>query len=161
MPDGSSLAETRLQLGVAIGQIARRWRARLDQRIAPFGLTEARWLVLLSLARRGDGITQKDLAARLRIEAPTLVRTLDWLEGQGFVERRPVPRDRRAKTIHLTEAARPVVQRIEAEASAVRAEILAGIPDEELALCLAVLRRVGDGLARMEEEPSGGHRPPE
>ncbi|MBR0682608.1 MarR family transcriptional regulator [Roseomonas eburnea] len=160
MPDGNSLAETRWQLGVAIGQIARRWRARLDQRIAPFGLTEARWLVLLSLARRGDGITQKGLAARLRIEAPTLVRTLDWLEAQGFVERRAAPRDRRAKTIHLTEAARPVLQRIEAEASVVRAEILAGIPEEELALCLAVLQRVGEGLARMEEEPSVGHRPP-
>ncbi|MBR0672491.1 MarR family transcriptional regulator [Neoroseomonas soli] len=159
MPDGSSLAETRWQLGVAIAQIARRWRARLDQRIAPFGLTEARWLVLLSLARRGDGITQKDLAARLRIEAPTLVRTLDWLEAQGFVERRAAPRDRRAKTIHLTEAARPLVRRIEAEAAAVRGEILAGIAEEELALCLGVLHRVAEGLARMEEDPADGHRP--
>ena len=128
MPDGSGLAQTRWQLGVAIGQIARRWRSRLDQRIAPFGLTEARWLVLLSLARRGDGITQTALAARLRIEAPTLVRTLDWLEREGFVERRAAPQDRRAKTIHLTDLAHPVVQRIEAEATIVRAEILAGIP---------------------------------
>lgn len=158
MPDGSSLAQTRWQLGVAISQIARRWRARLDQRIAPFGLTEARWLVLLSLARRGDGITQKDLAARLSIEAPTLVRTLDWLESQGFVERRAVPHDRRAKTIHLTAKARPVVLRIEAAAAAVRAEILVDIPEQDLAVCLAVLGRVAQGLARTEEEPDGGYR---
>ncbi len=161
MPDGSGLAQTRWQLGVAIGQIARRWRARLDQRIAPFGLTEARWLVLLSLARRGDGITQGALAARLRIEAPTLVRTLDWLEAQGFVERRVTPQDRRAKTIHLTKKAHPVVLRIEEEAAGVRAEILAGIPEEELALCLAVLQRVAAGLARVEEENVHGHRPAE
>lgn len=159
MPDGSGLAQTRWQLGVAIGQIARRWRARLDQRIAPFGLTEARWLVLLSLARRGDGITQTVLAARLRIEGPTLVRTLDWLQRQGFVERRVTPRDRRAKTIHLTQKARPVVLRIEEEAATVRGEILAGIPEEELALCLTILQRVADGLARVEEEASDGHRP--
>jgi len=158
MPDGSSLAQTRWQLGVAISQIARRWRARLDQRIAPFGLTEARWLVLLSLARRGDGVTQKDLAARLAIEAPTLVRTLDWLQRQGFVERRAVPSDRRAKTIHLTDKARPVVLRIEAEAAAVRAEILADIPEHDLAACLAVLGRVAQGLARTEEGPVGGYR---
>jgi MarR family transcriptional regulator for hemolysin len=158
MLDGTSLAQTRWQLGVAIGQIARRWRARLDQRIAPFGLTEARWLVLLSLARRGDGVTQKDLAARLAIEAPTLVRTLDWLQRQGFVERRAVPSDRRAKTIHLTDKARPVLLRIEAEAAAVRAEILADIPEQDLTACLAVLGRVAQGLARSEEDPADGYR---
>ena len=159
MPDGSNLAQVRWELGVAIAQIARRWRARLDQRIGPFGLTEARWLVLLSLARRGDGIPQKALAARLRIEAPTLVRTLDWLERQGFVERRAIAQDRRAKTIHLTDTARPVVLRIETEAAAVRAEILAGIPEDELALCLAVLKRVAAGLDGAEEGPVDGHRP--
>ncbi len=158
MPDGPGLAQTRWQFGVAIAQIARRWRLRLDQRIAPFGLTEARWLVLLSLARRGDGVTQKDLAARLAIEAPTLVRTLDWLEQEGFVARRPVPEDRRAKTIHLTESARPMVLRIEAEASAVRAEILADIPEADLSACLAVLQRVAEGLAKIEEGPRDGHR---
>jgi MarR family transcriptional regulator for hemolysin len=159
MPDGSNLAQVRWELGVAIAQIARRWRATLDQRIAPFGLTEARWLVLLSLARRGDGIPQKSLAARLRIEAPTLVRTLDWLEGQGFVERRAITRDRRAKTIHLTETARPVVLRIEAEAAKVRAEILAGIPEEELAFCLAILKRVAAGLEAAEGGAADGYRP--
>jgi MarR family transcriptional regulator for hemolysin len=50
----------------------------------------------------------------------------------------------------LTEAARPVLQRIEAEAAAVRAEILEGIPEEDLAMCLAVLDRVAQGLARTE-----------
>jgi len=150
MPDGSDLSQTRWRLGVAIAQIARRWRVRLDQRILPFGLTESRWLVLLSLARRGDGVTQKDLARRLAVEGPTMVRTLDWLEGQGFVERRAAAGDRRAKTIHLTEAARPVLQQIEAEAAAVRGEILEGIPEEDLAMCLSVLDRVAQGLAQSE-----------
>ncbi|MFM7780023.1 MAG: MarR family transcriptional regulator [Alphaproteobacteria bacterium] len=81
MPDGSEISQARWRLGVAIAQIARRWRVRLDQRILPFGLTESRWLVLLSLARRGDGVTQKDLAGRLAVEGPTMVRTLDWLEA--------------------------------------------------------------------------------
>ena len=145
MPDGSDISQARWRLGVAIAQIARRWRVRLDQRILPFGLTESRWLVLLSLARRGDGVTQTDLAGRLAVEGPTMVRTLDWLEAQGFVERRAAPGDRRAKTIHLTEAARPVLQNIEAEA-----EILEGIPEEDLAMCMAVLDRVAQGLARTE-----------
>jgi MarR family transcriptional regulator for hemolysin len=159
MPKDTAHAETRQLLGFTIGQIARRWRACLDQRIAPHGLTEARWLTLLNLARHGDGITQKDLAARLRVEAPTLVRTLDWLERQGFVERREAAQDRRAKTVHLTPHARPLTLRIEAEAAAVRAEILAGIPEAELAMCLGVLQRVMQGLATLEEGRDDGYRP--
>jgi MarR family transcriptional regulator, transcriptional regulator for hemolysin len=165
MPDGSSLTQTQWRLGQAIGQIARRWRARLDARIAEFGLTEARWLALLHLARGGDGLTQKQLAARLVVEGPTLVRTLDWLEAEGLVERREAAHDRRAKTLHLTLKARPLTERIEAAATQVRAEILAGIPEVELALCLSVLERVAAGLSTCPvplpppPEDADGHRP--
>ncbi|SDB66565.1 MarR family transcriptional regulator [Belnapia rosea] len=153
MRDGSTLAHTQWRLGLTIAQIARRWRGRLDARIADFGLTEARWLALLTLSRYGDGLTQKDLANRLLIEGPTLVRTLDWLEGEGLVERRSSAQDRRAKTLHLTERAGPLIQRIEAAATIVRAEILADIPEDDLAACLAVLERVATGLAT---PPAGG-----
>jgi MarR family transcriptional regulator for hemolysin len=167
MIDGPSLARTQWRLGVTISRIARRWRGRLDARIAEFGLTEARWLALLHLARGGDGLTQKQLAARLSIEGPTLVRTLDWLEREGLVERREAARDRRAKTLHLTRKARPLIERIEAAATEVRAEILAGIPEAELAACLQVLERVaervgaclpGTAPAAAQEDPANGHR---
>jgi MarR family transcriptional regulator, transcriptional regulator for hemolysin len=153
MRDGSTLAHTQWRIGITIAQIARRWRARLDQRIAEYGLTEARWLALLAISRGGEGMTQKDLAGRLLIEGPTLVRTLDWLEGEGLVERREAPHDRRAKTLHLTAKARPLIHRIEAAAIGVRAEILAGIPEAELANCLAVLERVAVGLAAPAPPP--------
>lgn len=150
-------------LGNTIGLIARRWRAKMDARIAGFGLTEARWRTLLHMARNGDGLTQKDLAARLGIEAPTLVRTLDWLEAEGLVERRPAPQDRRAKTVHLTAKAGPIIQAIENVATGVRAEMMDGIPEAELAACLSVLGRIVDGLAALPDEapvkePDRGHR---
>ena len=163
MPPRSSLAQTQWLLGNTIGLIARRWRAKMDARIASFGLTEARWRTLLHMARNGDGLTQKDLAARLVIEAPTLVRTLDWLEAEGLVERRPAPQDRRAKTVHLTAKAGPIIQAIEDVASGVRAEMMEGIPEAELAACLTVLGRIVEGLAALpddapEKEPERGHR---
>lgn len=152
MQDGKALAHLQWRLGRAIGQIHRRWRARLDARMVGFGLTEARWLPLLHLARGGDGLTQKELAARLAVEGPTLARTLDWLEREGFVERRAVPHDRRAKTIHLTPRARALHGRIEEAAAAVRAEILEGIPEADLAACLGVLEEVA---ARLGAAPAG------
>ena len=159
MPGRPSLAQTQWLLGITIGQIARRWRGKLDARIAAFGLTEARWLTLLHLARGGDGLTQKDLAARVSVEAPTLVRTLDWLEREGLVERRGAPHDRRAKTVHLTAKAGPLIRAIEDVATGVRAEMMAGIPEAELAACLSVLGRIAEGLAALPDAAPAPNRP--
>lgn len=149
-------------LGVLIGQVARRWRSRLDRRLEGFGLTEARWLTLLQLARGGSGVTQKDLAARVGVEAPTLVRTLDRLEEEGLVARRESGGDRRAKTVHLCDRAGPVLHMIEAAASTLRAEVLAGVSEAELEICHSVLARIAANLAAehqaVECGPGDGHR---
>lgn len=165
MEDPQTLAQLQWRLGRTIGQISRRWRARLDARMAAYGLTEARWLPLLHLARAGDGLTQKELAARLGVEGPTLVRTLDWLQREGFVERRAVPHDRRAKTIHLTPRAKALQRHIEEAAGMVRAEILEGVSEADIVACLRVLEGVAAGLgaapalpARVPEEEAHGHR---
>ena len=153
MRDGQTpLYGLQWRLGRAIGHISRRWRSRLDARMAGFGLTEARWLPLLALARWGDGVTQKDLAASLGVEGPTLVRTLDWLEREGMVERRSLPADRRAKTVHLTPRAAALYQGIEREAAAIRAEILDGVTEAEIETCLRVLDRIA---ARLGVPPPG------
>jgi MarR family transcriptional regulator for hemolysin len=133
--------------GVLLGQIARRWRLRLDRRLQAFGLTEARWLTLLQLARGGGGLVQKELAARVGVEGPTLVRTLDRLEQEGLVVRHEAVQDRRAKTVHLTDKATPTLRLIEDTATEVRAELLAGVTDAELDACKGVLERIAGNLA--------------
>ena len=159
-----ALPQLQWRLGRAIGQISRRWRSRLDGRMAGFGLTEARWLPLLHLARWGDGLSQKEAAASLGVQGATLVRTLDWLERQDLVERRPDPHDRRAKTVHLTPRARALHREIEGESAAVRADILDGISEAELLTCLAVLDRIASRLGAppapgpAQEEARRGHR---
>ncbi|MBR0682097.1 MarR family transcriptional regulator [Roseomonas eburnea] len=148
------------RFGVLLGQIARHWRARLDRRLSEFGLTDARWVTLLHLARSGDGLTQKDLAARVGVGGPTLVRTLDRLEREGMVVRVGDVQDRRAKTVHLTAKAIPVLRLIEENAAAVRSELLDGISAAELDLCLAVFDRVAANLAATpaRTDCENGHR---
>jgi len=148
------------QFGVLLGQIARHWRARLDRRLSAFGLTDARWVTLLHLARSGDGLTQKDLAARVGVGGPTLVRTLDHLEREGLVMRVGDTQDRRSKTVHLTTKAMPVLRLIEETAVAVRSELLVGISEADLEVCLAVFGRVAANLAGGPTTPDceNGHR---
>ena len=66
----------------------------LDQRLSERGASIWNW-VLLREATRASGASQRELADLMHIEPPTLVRHLDRLEADGYVERRPDPDDRR------------------------------------------------------------------
>ena len=46
-------ASTREIVGMTLGRTARMWRNKLDERLSPLGLTQARWLVLMHLSRMG------------------------------------------------------------------------------------------------------------
>ena len=81
-------------------------RRRFDQRIADFGLRDAQWRVI-SLLSRSEGLTQTELAALMGVHKAPLGEHLDRLERQGWVQRRPDPRDRRANTLFIPAQAKP------------------------------------------------------
>jgi len=130
---------------------SRMWRRHLDLRFRDLDLSQARWSVLFELSRTEE-VTQIELARTLGIEAATLVRLLDGLEGAGLIERRPSAEDRRAKTLHLTETAVPLIVRMEEISVASRAEILEGISQQDLRIATKVLTRIA---ARLENLSSG------
>ena len=76
---------------------------------------------MLGYLARHEGINQAGLADLLEIKPMTLVRQLDRMEEDGWIERRPDPADRRARRLVLTEKARPILARILDLSSAVRA----------------------------------------
>lgn len=131
-----------------LGRVHRKWRARLDDCLKDTGLTQARWHALLTIWRQKTPLTQRELAQSLGIEGPTLVRILDALEKDGLIERCAAEGDRRAKYIKPTEAARPLMAKIERIAGDLRAELLKDIPAEHLAIATSVLQGIGDRLER-------------
>ena len=140
--------DAREAFALELGRVSRRWRTRLDERLKVTGLTQARWSALLQLARGGACMTQRELAERVGIEGPTLVRLLDALGAQGLIERLPVEGDRRAKHIRLTDAAQPLLEQINRIAAELRREIFAGLHADNLNKGLTVLRSIGDRLER-------------
>ena len=130
------------QLGMAISEASRCWRAKLDERLRPLGLSQSRWMVLLHLSRRGDGVVQKALAEWLGIEGPTLVRILDRMTADGWIERRESATDRRAKTVHLTQQSWAIIQQINKVAAKLRGELLTDIPAADIETCMRVLQQI-------------------
>src|SRR3546814_18909234 len=82
---------------------------------------------LLHISRLPHAATQRELAEAVGVRGPTLVRTLDRLEAEGLIERRTEAADRRTQSVNLRAEAAPVLERIEAPAAAVRAEIFSDI----------------------------------
>ncbi|MGZ7459742.1 MarR family transcriptional regulator [Pseudomonas sp. Ma2-10] len=126
------------RFGMQLAQMSRGWRAELDRRLAGLGLSQARWLVLLHLARFEDAPTQRELAQSVGVEGPTLARLLDSLENQGLVQRQSVLEDRRAKKIVLCAPALPLIEQIETIATQLRHELFDGVDEADLKVCMRV-----------------------
>lgn len=95
-----------------LGLLTRRWRQILDSEFQAAGLTDATWRPLLHLHLLGDGVRQKDLAASIGIEGPSLVRLIDTLVVKRLIERSEDSSDRRAKLLRLTPEGQLLVARI-------------------------------------------------
>lgn len=146
----------RSTFGSLVTQTARLWRRAVNKGLQPYGLTEATWLPLLRVARAGRPLRQKELAAALGLDGSSLVRLLDNLQAAGLIERHEEAADRRAKAIHLTEAGRAIVAQVESVATEVRARLLAGIADAELAQAAGVLQRILDELGSADDASEEG-----
>lgn len=68
------------------------------------GITLRQAQVLSCLEMKGE-LAQNEIAAQLQIEPPTIVRILDRMERDGWIERLPSPQDRRKKIIRATKKA--------------------------------------------------------
>ena len=105
---------------------------------------------ILRLLRAEAGLSQQELAARLRIHPSRLVAILDNLEKRGFVERRANPEDRRLYSLHLTEAGGEVLEKIGSVARKHQDALLSSISLEERNTLATLLLRIADqqGLVR-------------
>jgi MarR family transcriptional regulator, transcriptional regulator for hemolysin len=138
---GSAIA-VQEQFGLAIGNVNRAWRAKLDLRLRPLGLSQSKWRAMLYVSRAPDGLNQTELAGMLGIEAPALTRLVKQLEEAGWVKRSAPVSDARCKVVRLTSKARTVMNRIDAEIRQLRAESLFQLSDQEATAGLAVLKKL-------------------
>jgi MarR family transcriptional regulator for hemolysin len=121
---------------------ARAWRLKLDERLKPMGLSQAKWRTLLHLSLAGDALTQAEIAERLGIEEPSLVTLLHRLENENWIIRRASPHDRRCKIVLLGRRAQNVISQINATAKKLRHELLEDVSAADLRTCMRVLTQI-------------------
>lgn len=135
-------------LGFLLKDVSRLWVRNFEQHSDELGmtLTHAKVLVFLS---RNEGTTQVRLAELADTDPMTLVRVLDRMERDGWLERRPDPNDRRVYRLFLKPAADPVLAEIMRIGDKARGEALAGLSAEERNLLVTLLERVQTNLVAL------------
>ncbi|CAB3664609.1 MULTISPECIES: MarR family winged helix-turn-helix transcriptional regulator [Achromobacter] len=143
-PSDSQLMATTANLMV----LSRAYRGAADKALADYGLSQATaWPVILA-GRLGDGVRQGALAEALGVEGPSLVRVLDQLVAAGLMERREDPHDRRARTLHLTEAGHALRAQVEDVLVELRRRIFHDVSESDLQACLRVFDAMKVSLGR-------------
>ena len=132
-------------LGFLMKDVTRLWIRHFESHAGEIGMTlsQARVLVFLS---RNEGCTQARLAELCDTDPMTLVRVLDRMETDGFLERRPDPNDRRAYRLFLKPASDPILAEIARIGDRARGAALTGLSNEERAQLMDLLERIHANL---------------
>ncbi|CAN5302843.1 MarR family winged helix-turn-helix transcriptional regulator [soil metagenome] len=91
--------------GFALAKVCKAHRGNVSEQLAGIGLHVGQEMVLVELWDE-DGLRGGELAARLRVEPPTVTKMLRRLENCGLVERQKDAEDARSFRVYLTEAGR-------------------------------------------------------
>jgi MarR family transcriptional regulator for hemolysin len=134
--------------GFLIKDVARLSSKNFERLAAGLNLTLGQCKVLAAI-ERNEGLSQVKLAEQAETEPMALVRILDRMERDGWVERRPHPADRRARQLFLTAAAAPVIAEMWEIAAESRAQALAGLSDEQREQLLDLLLHVQRNLNQL------------
>jgi MarR family transcriptional regulator, transcriptional regulator for hemolysin len=142
------------QLVAQLVESSRLLRNFIDHRAKGRGTTRAQWIVLFRL-RQQEGLSQVDLADVLELQPISLVRLLDRLVEQGFLERRHDPRDRRANRLFLTASGRQLVDDLDSLRDSIASDVLQDIPEAAIEASLKTLQDIKERIKAIDEPP--GH----
>lgn len=149
------MAESRGEVGQLWWQVNRELHERFRRAIRELGLPPVA-MILLRQIHDEPGVTVSELARRVGTAKSHVSNLVDQLVAQGYLEKRTDPTDQRLLRVYMTNAAISLKAKMDERAKAMWAEILAEMPDEQLALVVAGLRTL---LAALEQ--SKGYASPE
>lgn len=138
LPPGDSL-------GYQVNHLARLLAQTIRDRIEVLGVVPGQFAQLLALYEE-EGLTQRELCERVRIEQSTMANTLQRMERDGLIKRVQDPADGRRARVMLTAHARRKEAELVAAAREVNALATKGLSDPEITAFMRTLARIIDNL---------------
>ncbi len=139
-------------LGYQINYLGRLLAQALHRRIAPLGVVPGQFAQMLALFER-DGLTQRELCERVRIEQPTMANTLQRMERDNLIRREPDPADGRRTRVVMTARARDLEDHLLTAALDVNAIATSGLSGDEVSAFMSTLSQIINNLEAADHRP--------
>lgn len=115
-------------------KVIRLYHHQMHKSLHKIGLYKGQPFILFVLNDQ-DGITQKELAQKIKIEPASVSVIVRRMEKAGLVERRKDLKDLRISRVYLTKKSRDILEKVEEEMRVVQQKCFQGfIPEEKLLL---------------------------
>jgi MarR family transcriptional regulator, transcriptional regulator for hemolysin len=131
------------RLGRLLGMTGKVVREAFNEDLANVG-SSLNAFIILKHADMHPGLSQRQLAATLGIEGPTLTHHLDRLTAEGLLRRVRHPDDRRAYCVELTAEGVAHLEHVTAYADQCDAEFRKLFTELELSTLFELLTRIRD-----------------
>ena len=132
----------------------------IDQQVDSLGIHRSQHQMLMTLFRMGRTASQKAIADKLGISPAAVARTLKRLEAEGYIEKLSGA-DSRRNEIVILPAGQAKIEATHSLFLTLDQAVFRDIPDDDIAVMTATLRRMLENMARLEaaEPPKGGEKP--
>lgn len=125
---------------------ARLARTALAARLLDHGFYAGQDQIMLALNGE-DGQTPGQLAQRLGVRPPTVTKTINRLQSQGFLEKRASSADARQAHVFLTETGRDAIRAIEKSVRKTEKQAMKGLDKKDQKTLLKLLAKIEGNLA--------------
>ncbi|WP_158811824.1 MarR family winged helix-turn-helix transcriptional regulator [Beijerinckia sp. L45] len=124
-----------------LNRLSAQWNAELQEVLKGLGIstTKMRALAVLTVA---SGITVNELALFAVTEQSTMSRTLDGLEDQGLIRRKPKADDMRVREVFITEKGLGLFASLWPDIYGLYARFFEGVDEMEFRGFIATLHKV-------------------
>lgn len=151
-PAAEDLADTFFAVAHALKRV-------VNARVQPGGLSMARLRVLYQLVG-GESVRMGELSACVDVAPRTMTSTVDAMERDGLVQRRPDPTDGRATVVSITdEGIRSFHEGMRLQAMAV-ADLFDGLDADRRTALAEILDRLGEAVAAATPATPSAPSPP-
>lgn len=113
----------------------------LEKRLNHYNITRSQWIALYYI-KNNNMITQKQLADKMSLKEPSVVRLLDKMELYGWVNRISSNDDKRMKFLALTDSGKEIETAMLDVAEKFKSDVLYGISLKDLDVFKSTLNKM-------------------
>lgn len=129
-----------------IMRVNRLHHSAVEKRLRALNIHRSQHMLLMSIARAGGSVSQRELAERLEISPAAVAMSLKKMESGGFITRSAAEEDGRVNHISVSELGQSIIAESESICHEVDSAMLEGISAEKLKVFGEVLESIYSNL---------------